>query len=68
MFGFENWYLRKCQEFVYSKKRKQHQVDSSVLVVAFNMLDDDEFDLESEPKKRLCTMILKELLFMSYVI
>jgi len=50
MFGFENWYLRKCQEFVISKKRKQRQVDSSVLVVVFNMLDDDEFDLESEPK------------------
>ena len=49
-FGFENWYLRKCQEFVNSKKRKGRQVDSSVAVVAFNMLDDDEFDLESEPK------------------
>ena len=30
--------------------RKQRQVDSSVLVVAFNMLDDDELNLESEPK------------------
>ena len=32
------------------KKRKRRQVNSSVLVVAFNMLDNDEFDLESEPK------------------
>lgn len=39
-FGFENWYLQKCQEEANVKKRKRNRVITVVPVVAFNMLID----------------------------
>ena len=50
-FGFENWYLKNCQEHINLKKRKKSLFSSSISVTAFNMLDyknlDNEFEVTS---------------------
>lgn len=47
-FGFENWYLKKCQDEANMKKRKRNRIVTVIPVVAFNMLIDKESENEDE--------------------